>query len=230
LIAKGMESMQALEQIMRDETVKWLLQEQDLSNGIYLSREANPSDSIHLRKGTVKLNVHPKDFSVHMKGIDTVKEWDPEKIYTHFIHRFDENSYIYYVNYDFGIPLVAPRDFVLLEVRDILPDGTLCSCSVSVSDEFADELAHKKHLETGSVRGKVLVSGWVVKPLSGGDTPSCEASFLVQIDCKGLIPKFVVNRLSMMKILQNVKAKVTKSGSTNNLTSELITTSSLQSQ
>jgi len=194
-----------LEQHLSDSN--WTHQQTDKKEGITLSYKKHKSESVYLRRGTCKVDVSAKEFADYVKGIDTMQEWDSTLCHSHYIERLENNMDIFYLVYDFGVPLVSCRDFVLLEIRKEIEKGGYQICTVSISDELVDELACRKSREKRCVRGEILLSGWIVKPLTDN---SCEATFIIQVDCKGSLPKSVINSTSMISVFKNIKRFVSK--------------------
>lgn len=194
-----------LEQHLSDSN--WSHQQTDKKEGITLSYKKHEDNNVYLRKGTFEVDVSAKEFVDYVKGIDTMHAWDPTLCHSHYIERLDDNMDIFYLVYDFGVPFVSCRDFVLLEVRKEMEEGGYEICTISISNELVDELACKKSLEKKCVRGEILLSGWIIKPLSFN---RCEATFVIQVDCKGSLPKSIINSTSMVSVFKNIKRNIRK--------------------
>lgn len=107
-------------------------------------------------------------------------------IIDHYCHQIDENTDIFYAQYNPGIIFVSNRDFVVLESRERLNTGTYIISNVSY-DDYADSKATKASYDGSCVRGTVLCSGWLIKPL---DDHKCLVDFTCQVDPGGWLPTF----------------------------------------
>jgi len=82
---------------------------------------------------------------------------------------------------------VTNRDFVVFGIAKTLPDGTFVQVSKSITHPGAPE-------DRNYVRGELRASGFILKPIDGGK--AANVIYIVGVDPKGSVPKFVVNLVS----------------------------------
>jgi len=90
-----------------------------------------------------------------------------------------------------------PRDFVVLIIKHRLPDGSCLCIAESVEQSDLKE-------QYGYVRGFLSASGFHIKPIEGAKEPTCQVTYLLQVDLKGWIPTQVsdlVNQYQPLGIL-----------------------------
>lgn len=98
------------------------------------------------------------------------------------LETLDANHDIIQAIYTLGVPLINDREFIYLENRKHLPDGTKIVVVFSIPRNDVP-------VPSGCVRGTIVASGFVISPLSkepGKET--CKCMYLVQVDPAGWIP------------------------------------------
>jgi len=164
-----------------------------------------------------------------LQSIDYYHEIDPMYAGGRVVEMIDERHEVIYAAYSTGVQLiVSPRDFIYLEGRRQMDDGTNMIACFSIE---RDDVPPVK----GHVRGHIFESGWVISPVqpSPEDIKQaglgkvstnewCEAMFLARVDVKGWIPTWLVNRLSaeMGEALHRLRKFIQEKGHTINLTHE----------
>lgn len=139
-----------------------------------------------------------------LQSLDYYPQIDPLYTGGRVVDQFSDRQHeIIYASYSSGFNLVvSPRDFLYLEGRRDFEGDTKVIACISIE---RDDVPHVK----GHVRGHIFESGWVIAPcqpteaeikaagLTGVESDSwCDCLFLAQVDIKGWIPTWLVNRLS----------------------------------
>eukprot|EP00658_Telonema_sp_P-2_P008532 TRINITY_DN13217_c0_g1_i22.p1 TRINITY_DN13217_c0_g1~~TRINITY_DN13217_c0_g1_i22.p1 ORF type:complete len:542 (+),score=121.91 TRINITY_DN13217_c0_g1_i22:276-1901(+) len=113
------------------------------------------------------------------------RTWDKNTEEMKILERLDENSCLYYSLVQ-GIFGMQPRDFLDLRHMVVLPNGTHVIVFVSAE---SDQCPAKP----GVVRGCTILSGQMIKPV---DNNSCLLTVVSQVDIKGSIPVYLVNKVA----------------------------------
>lgn len=117
--------------------------------------------------------------------VDERRQWDKNATDLRVVDHIDANTTI---NYSLlpGIFGMQPRDFVDMRHMVVLPNGT----HIIVFCETEHEACP---LKDGVVRGTTIISGQHIKPI---DQNSCMLTAVTQVDIKGSIPSYLVNKVA----------------------------------
>lgn len=86
-----------------------------------------------------------------------------------------------------GVFPTSPRDFAVCNVVGRMDANTRVHAACSIVDELIPEVK-------GYVRGNVIAGGYCIKDVPG-DPQSAEVIYITQVDLKGNVPAFVINKL-----------------------------------
>jgi len=165
-----------------------------VKHGVQLNSKSTEESAIHRFNGRCIVECSDIDWLFKaVAGIVYMKELDPSTVTCTILHSFDEDHDIIYIRYTAGVPLVSDRDFVYLENRKQLDDGTKLLVGYSVEDP------DDKHT-SDCVRGVVHVSGYAMRP--GKEPGTIEVLYQLQIDPKGWLPIWLVNMLFLDNSIQ----------------------------
>jgi len=138
-----------------------------------------------------------------LQSIDYYPEIDPLYQDGRVVEKLDERHELLYSSYSSGFDfLISPRDFFYVEGRRKFEDRTRVVACWSIERDDVPPVP-------GKVRAHIFYSGWVIRPCTPSEEEIeeaeltnveaedwCEATFVAQVDIKGWIPTWVVNKLS----------------------------------
>jgi len=145
-------------------------------------REGIPYRSV-MGRGSITCAGGLATFLPLINGVSNINKWDHKFQQGRELEKLSEQQSIYYAAYSSGVPMVIGRDFTFLETREMFPDGSYVCVGVSVEHALAPSAS-------GYVRGSMLPSGWILKPLKGNEW---DVFYIAQINPMGWLPPSVVN-------------------------------------
>eukprot|EP00656_Telonema_subtile_P057742 TRINITY_DN9570_c0_g1_i3.p1 TRINITY_DN9570_c0_g1~~TRINITY_DN9570_c0_g1_i3.p1 ORF type:complete len:518 (-),score=143.28 TRINITY_DN9570_c0_g1_i3:394-1947(-) len=113
------------------------------------------------------------------------RSWDHTAKELSAVDNIDHNTSIYYTLVE-GIFGMQPRDFVDIRHMVVLPNGVHVIVFAAIEHPSRPELP-------GIVRGTTLLAGQLIKPI---DEHSCMLTTVTQVDIKGNIPVYLVNKVA----------------------------------
>lgn len=113
------------------------------------------------------------------------KQWDKNASDLTLIDNMDSNTSIYYSLLP-GIFGMQPRDFVDMRHITVLPNGVHLTV-------FCEAEHPACPVKEGVVRGRTLISGQHIRPV---DENTCILTAVNQVDIKGSIPAYLVNKVA----------------------------------
>ena len=137
-------------------------------------------------KGSTYVDV-PPDFALRLL-MDTTyaNELDELLKDLHEVHEVNSSIHILHLHYK-GIWPTSPRDFAVLDVAGRMDELTNVHAALSIIDPRVPE-------EKGYVRGDVLAGGYVID-VCPGEPERSHITYITQVDLKGNVPSFVVNKM-----------------------------------
>ena len=158
------------------------------NKGVFIMKKlpSKGSPPINCVKGTMRINA-PPDFILRVlmdpthaiELDDMMKEMREIKIITPYLA-------LLHLLYKAVWP-TSPRDFAVMNVVGRTDPHTRVHAACSIVDPRIPEIK-------GYVRGAVLAGGYVVKDVPGS-ADSAEVTYITQVDLKGSVPSFVVNKI-----------------------------------
>ena len=152
-------------------------------------------NGINMTKGVGLINKSAEEIRSLLWTYNRKKEWDDSLEEIYVISQFSEDFRLIYQRFSAPWP-VSGRDFVFATKyysteQGILIIGQSIDANIPIKD--------------GIVRGEVICSAYLLKPLSNTST---EVTYMVAIDPKGSIPTFIVNSVGKKQCLIVNKLKV----------------------
>jgi len=136
-------------------------------------------------EGTLKVSPETAFALVSETSMDSRKRWDTELLYYNVVDTIADNILLTHVGFKTPFP-VTSRDFCAIRCSTE-EDGVRYIWGCSVISSAVPENAEGKF-----VRGMIIVSGFVFKPVDG-EPDQCLITNVNQVDPKGWIPAWVVN-------------------------------------
>jgi len=154
--------------------------------GVELWEKPDRKTGISCVKSSGIINCPPKKFFYYAFNQDLValQRWEPDLKEYKILERITDDIKVVYRNYSapYG---VTPREFIVLNAKSVLPDGTFLSYGRSIN--------HKEgRYDSRYVRGFVPVSGFIVRPIKG-EPNKCHCIRMAMLDPKGMIPPWVIS-------------------------------------
>jgi len=142
----------------------------------------------HLVKteGSLNVSVQKALDTVYDTNIETRKKWDTEVEFYNIVEKINDKMILAHIGFHTPFPVTC-RDFATLRCTAADDDGTRYMWTVSVVNSNIPV-----HKDGKYVRGVIIVSGFVIKPIDG-ESDKCSITNVNQVDPKGWIPGWVVN-------------------------------------
>eukprot|EP01027_Heterolobosea_sp_BB2_P009523 GEZU01014026.1.p1 GENE.GEZU01014026.1~~GEZU01014026.1.p1 ORF type:complete len:266 (+),score=100.29 GEZU01014026.1:122-919(+) len=176
--------------VMQDKTGWQFIKEK---KGVKIERKATnitaegSNNTLNIVRGTTVVNCSPQHLFDNILMNPALQFWvDPYVKNRRLVTKFDAECEMWYYEYK-SPPPVAHRDFLTFEVNKKVSDTHWISLARSCLCD--DVPPFPKHY----VRGEMLCSGYEIRVVEG-QPDSCILSFVVQIDLKGSMPIFIVNK------------------------------------
>ena len=167
-------------------------------------------NGINMTKGVGLINKSAEEIRSLLWTYNRKKEWDDSLEEIYVISQFSEDFRLIYQRFSAPWP-VSGRDFVFATKyysteQGILIIGQSIDANIPIKDGIVrgeeDPFANSP---PEIVRGEVICSAYLLKPLSNTST---EVTYMVAIDPKGSIPTFIVNSVGKKQCLIVNKLKV----------------------
>ena len=159
-----------------------------LNKGIHVMKKlpGKNDSAINCVKGSCKMNL-PPDFLLRIL-MDPAhsEELDPMMSKLTIIDNISDTVQLVYLKYHAVWPTSA-RDFFVLNVFGRLDKNTRVHAAMSIVDPRVPE-------ERGFVRGALMSAGYLIKDCPGHPNAS-QVYYLAQVDLKGNVPAFIVNKV-----------------------------------
>eukprot|EP01114_Cavostelium_apophysatum_P020386 TRINITY_DN6816_c0_g1_i1.p1 TRINITY_DN6816_c0_g1~~TRINITY_DN6816_c0_g1_i1.p1 ORF type:complete len:525 (-),score=97.59 TRINITY_DN6816_c0_g1_i1:283-1749(-) len=168
--------------------------------GVTIYKKAHEEGNFMKGVGLIE-NSSPKTVFDVVNDVGRSKEWDRTIVEARIVKKINEQMHIVYVSTMGQFP-VAPRDFCLLVVNRVMPDGTYIQLTRSIED-------HDVPPVSGKVRAELHTSGFVIKPKISpySSNVSSLVTYIVQFDPKGWIPTFITNKVAEYQPLRISKIR-----------------------
>jgi hypothetical protein len=116
--------------------------------------------------------------------------YDPQGIEGRRVASIDLQTHYIYLNFR-GFPFVSGRDFCLFSHYRVDADGTVWIATVSSAHDDVPP-------RDGIVRAKVLVGGWVLRPVPpvNGVEVACDATYAMRSDLCGSLPVSITSKVT----------------------------------
>ena len=142
---------------------------------------------INCVKGTGMVKAPPEFILRFLKDPSTTIKLDEFLKESKIVHEVSGAVHIVHLLYKAVWP-TSPRDFSIMSVSGQFDKQTWVEAGVSVQDPRIPQ-------EKGYVRGELIVGGYVIRSVP--DNPELsEVTYAAQVDLKGSIPTFVVNKIT----------------------------------
>jgi len=144
-------------------------------------------ESLHLVKtqGILKVSLEKAYALVSDTSMESRKRWDTELLYYNVVETITDNILLTHVGFNTPFPVTC-RDFCAIRCTTE-EDGVRYIWGCSIINSAVPEDTTGKF-----VRGMIIVSGFVFKPVDG-EPDQCLIANVNQVDPKGWIPAWVVN-------------------------------------
>ena len=141
-------------------------------------------------KGSMKINV-PPDFVLRaIMDPTNANELDAMLKEAKIIEELSPTVHLLHLSYKSVWPTTA-RDFSVVNVIGRTDSETRIHAACSIVDPRIPE-------ERGFVRGNIIAGGYVIKDFPG-DPESSHVTYITQVDLKGSVPSFVVNKITELQ-------------------------------
>eukprot|EP00049_Salpingoeca_infusionum_P025915 m.22581 g.22581 ORF g.22581 m.22581 type:complete len:1649 (+) comp8401_c0_seq2:477-5423(+) len=157
------------------------------ARGVKVYRKSIPGSDDIVVKGVTTIKRHPKAIYDTLCDLTTKPKWNDQFDWMEDVEVVDELSRVIHDVYKPIWP-VAARDFCLYQTFRFLDDGGFALASKSVDHPNCSQAPK-------AVRGYASIGGVLIKP-DPNDMHTCQLVYMMGVDPKGNIPKFVVNTVA----------------------------------
>jgi len=168
------------------------------SKNVVIHKKKRQVDSIVKVRGKGIIEAAPDEILNIIRGFGHAKEIDPMFQEGKVLEKLDNDHHILMSRYRIKTSVVKQREIVYLESVLSSANGMKLLLRFSIP---RDDVTHMKIPIRGNcIRGHMLYSGWVVKPIGSNSSEKfkifSEVTYLYQVDPKGLLPSFITNAFS----------------------------------
>jgi len=142
-------------------------------------------------RGRGIIEASPSQILDVLRGVEHVREYCPLYKEGKILERVDDDNDIIFFRSAASRFLFRDREYVILQSRRVLKDGTHIIASFSIPRNEIDHMHQKTFaMNVPCRRGLILTSGWIIKPIGTHTTKTTGKTFssvtnLIQIDPKG---------------------------------------------
>jgi len=163
------------------ETEGW----ENIKNSQELVAFKRKTDSgIHLIKAIAEMDRSPEEVFNIIWDYERKHEWDEMLLESTLVQEFESDLRVLYNRFHAPWP-VSERDFVFASKKYIEDSGSILVVGCSVDAGVPER--------NKTVRGEILASGFYIEKLS---ETRCRVTYLVNVDPKGSLPTWLVNKMS----------------------------------
>merc|ERR1712098_269895 len=156
-----------------------------MGDGVVVSFKMNDKSPIKVARGVVRMPGTIPEMIERYKDHNLLTRVDPTCKSIEEIHRYSDCHQVI-LGESYGNIMISKRDFLLERFSYQIDDRTCVTIGWSVGEE------HTHHVPTmrRAVRAQVCISGYYTVSTGPGEF---ETTYIVQVDPKGWIPKWLVN-------------------------------------
>lgn len=190
---------------------------QDADAGIVMSTMPVDSCPVNMMKARAFMPCSSDAFLKYLE-FDVRRRWDDHFSHGHVVQTIDDQTQLKYMSFHSPIPFLAARDFELV-VHETYDAATKTSILKAISTPEG-QLVPLPGASKKVVRGAILLSGFVVRPVERGMEPPllqgaaacCEVTYIALVHPRGWIPPAFVNMVigkqtSALRALQSFIGK-----------------------